>query len=379
MHRNPPPGRRWLRPRYLLLLASILFSLLLAEGLLRLLYVATYSGTLEDLNSRIPDPGAEVPLGEILALSDSDRLIYRLKPNLDVNFKGARVRTNRLGFREAALPETREPGTIRIAGIGDSVMFGQGVEESERYMDVLEARLNRDFPATPWQTITIAAPGYNLVMEVEALERYALSYEPDLVIYGFIANDFCLPNFVSRRHSVWSFESFIRLYWIGRRDSLIPRRRGTRDDHGVSPAALRTRDRELFDDAYCSAENVLPDYRHLAGEESFYQALDDLARIGRERGMATIFLSYGSIGDADKIPLPDGMIFIDLHNRYQSYLKEKGYRRVAESDLVLSRADHHPSVKAHRMIGTALADRLVELGLVESMSARRQPPGPARR
>ncbi len=370
MYRNPPPGNCWIRPRYLLLLASILFSLVLAEALLRLLYVATYTGTLEDLNSQIPDPGAEVGLGDILALSTSDRLVYLLKPNLDVRFKGAQVRTNALGFRESTLPEPREPAAVRIAGIGDSVMFGQGVEESERYMDVLEERLNRDFPTTSWQTITTAAPGYNLVMEIEALERYALAYEPDMVIYGFVANDFCLPNFLNRRHSVWSLDSFIKLYWIGKRDSLISRRRGTRDDHGMSPAALRTRDRELFDDAYCSPENVLPAYRHLAGEEGFYQALDDLARIGRERGIATIFLSYGSLGGADRLPLPDGMILIDFHDLYRSYLRKNHYRRVAESDLVLSRADHHPSVKGHRMIGTELADRLVALGLVESMLAR---------
>lgn len=363
------PRNRWLRPELLLLIASIVVSVLLAEALLRIYYSVTYTGTLEDLNSKLPPPGVEAHFGDMVTLSAYPRLVYQFKPGLDVLWKDASVRTNAQGFRESSEPAPREPGTIRVLGIGDSVMFGLGVEENERYMDVLEVELNQDFPAATWETMALAIPGYNLVAEVEVLKRFGLEYDPDLVIYGFVSNDFCLPNFVSRRLSVWSFESFLGYYWKrGAPTALIRRKDVTLEDHEDSPAELS---RENFREQYCDDENVLPEYRHLAGENSFYEALDELARIGRQRGIPTVFLSYGRDRRGGKIPRPDGMHLVDLNPLYEKYLKENGYRHAKDSDLVLSTEDLHPSVKGHRMIGAALAERLVEMGLVEEMLARR--------
>lgn len=371
---SSPSRIRRIRPELLLLLASIVFSLLLAEVILRVHYAVTYSGTLEDLKSDLPPPGADVDFGDMLAVSAWPRLVYQLKPHLDgVRWKDVSVSTNSLGFREATEPGPRDERTIRILGLGDSVMFGLGVEENERYMDVLEARLDQDYPAARWETITIAVPGYNLVTEVEALARYGLAYEPDLVIYGFVFNDFCLPNFVSRRRSIWSFDSFIEYYWnrSGAGELLVTRQEVALDSQGVDPASLKAKDRKLFEQSYCTAENFTPEYQFLVGEENFQQALRELAAIGKQRGIPVIFLSYGSAAGADKVPLPDGIIFVDFNPLYRRYLRRNGYRNILKSDLVLSAADLHPSPKGHRMIGTALAARLAELGLVEEMLARR--------
>lgn len=375
MHVKPSlAGGGRIRPELLLLLASIALSVLLAEGILRVHYAVTYSGTLEDMKSDLPPPGTEARLGDLLMASAYPRLVYQLKPHLDeVRWKGVSVSTNSQGFREATEPGPREERTIRVVGLGDSVMFGLGVEESERYMDVLEERLNQQFPAVRWQTITLAVPGYNLVTEVEALKRYGLEYAPDLVIYGFVFNDFCLPNFVSRRRSIWSFDSFIKYYWnrSGAGEVLGNRKGVTLDDQSVTPASLRTQDRDLFEQSYCTAENFSPEYQYLVGEENFQLALAELAKIGRRRGIPTIFLSYGAATSADKVPLPEGVTFIDLYPLYWKYLRKNHYRNILKSDLVLSETDLHPSAKGHRMIGTALAERLVKLGLVEEMLERR--------
>ena len=78
-------------------------------------------------------------------------------------------------------------------------MFGWGVNESDRYMDILEQKLNQEFPKQKWQTMVFATPGYNLYMELEVLKEYALKYKPDIIIYGYTENDFCLPNFIIRK------------------------------------------------------------------------------------------------------------------------------------------------------------------------------------
>lgn len=372
--KTDPSRLRRLRPELLLLLASIAVSVLLAEGILRVHYAVTFSGTLEDLKSELPPPGTEADFGDLLMASAYPRLVYQFKPHLvDVRWKEVSVSTNSQGFREVTEPGPRDARTIRILGLGDSVMFGLGVEEDERYMDVLEERLNQDFPAARWQTITIAVPGYNLVTEVEALKRYGLAYEPDLVIYGFVFNDFCLPNFVSRRRSVWSFDSFIKYYWnrSGAGEHLVGRTEVVLEGQGLDPAILKAQDRELFQQFYCTADNFTPEYQYLVGEENFHGALRELAQIGRRRGIPTVFLSYGSARGADKIPLPEGMTFIAFDRLYRWYFRRHGYSRITESDLVLSETDIHPSAKGHRMVGNALAERLARLGLVEEMLARK--------
>lgn len=365
---------RRIRPELLLLVASIAVSVLLVEGALRVHYAVTYSGTLEDLKADLPPRGTEVTFGDVIMVSAYPRLLYQLKPHLDgVLFKGASVSTNSQGFREVSEPGPRDERTVRIVGLGDSVMFGLGVEEHERYMDVLEERLNQDFPALRWETITLAAPGYNLVTEVEALERYGLAYEPDLVIYGFIFNDFCLPNFVSKRQRIWSTQSFIKYYWnnSGAGDFLLHRQYAALDDKGLAPSDLKSEDADLFSQSYCNTENFPPEYQHLVGEKNFQLALGALADIGERHGIATVFFSYGAARGAGKIPLPEGMVGIDLKRRYRRYLRNNGYKRLTKSDLVLSERDLHPSAKGHRMIGAALAEKLAERGLVEEILARR--------
>ncbi len=362
-----------IRPEYLLLAGSLLVALALVEVILRLHYSLTYSGTLEDLSSQIPPSGTEVELGDMLAISVHPRMVYQLKPHLDVRYKGVEVVTNALGFREATLPQPKGPETIRIVGIGDSVMFGQGVEESQRYMDVLERRLGETFQEASWETVTLAISGYNLMTEIGVLEEYGLRYEPDLVIYGYVGNDLCLPNFVSLRQSVWSFDSFIAYYWrrSGVEETLHARQKVALESGGVNPQEVLRIDRDLFAERYCSAGNFPPEYRHLVGLESFTQALQDFAKIGREHDIPTIFMSYGGPAKAGEFVLPEGIHFIDLRRLYGRYLGRHGYATLGESDLVLSEADKHPSAKAHRIIGTALAERLANRGLIEDILARR--------
>ena len=77
-------------------------------------------------------------------------------------------------------------------------------------------------PRKALNTVTFAVPGYNLPMEVEVLKRYALSAAPDLIIYGYYENDYCLPNFVSAKKSIWSTELFLKSYLVGATPSRCP-------------------------------------------------------------------------------------------------------------------------------------------------------------
>lgn len=76
--REAPQRTRRIRPELFLLMASVLISLLLAEVILRLHYVASDSGTLEDLSSLVPPPGAEVKFGDLVGEASFYRALEEL-------------------------------------------------------------------------------------------------------------------------------------------------------------------------------------------------------------------------------------------------------------------------------------------------------------
>ena len=123
-------------------------------------------------------------------------LITELRSNYSQMFDGSVVRLPRAvnvsinadGFRGRNYNETKSIKTKRIVVIGDSVAFGQGVEENETFSAVLEKMLNRNSSMT-YEVLNMAVPGYNTEQEVEMLYKKGLKYSPDLVIVAYHLND----------------------------------------------------------------------------------------------------------------------------------------------------------------------------------------------
>ncbi|MFT7664936.1 MAG: hypothetical protein ACI87A_003170, partial [Planctomycetota bacterium] len=180
-------------------LVSLGFALLVTEiGFRVLAHSRNLRAYAEAENEQLPAPGTVVSLGDIVRPIADDRIVYELRAGLkDVKFEGAMLRTNQLGFRGSEIEEEKHNDTIRIVGIGDSVMFGWGVEEPQTFLALLEQKLNEQFPERSWEVINTAVPGYNTVIEVATLATKALQLEPDLVLIGFVGNDLDLPNFLS--------------------------------------------------------------------------------------------------------------------------------------------------------------------------------------
>lgn len=142
-------------------------------------------------------PRSKTPLILIVQLCANRKLIYELRPNLDILFGNRRVVTNSEGMREAREFTTgKRPDCVRILGIGDSGMFGWGVEQDRDYLSVLETTLNKGGATARCEVLNFAVPGYNTWQEVELLESRGLQYEPDIVIVGWCNNDTDPPTFL---------------------------------------------------------------------------------------------------------------------------------------------------------------------------------------
>lgn len=96
---------------------------------------------------------------------------------------GPSIRANALGFREREIG-AKPSGRYRIAIVGDSFTWGQGIEERERFSNVLEASLG-----PPYEVLNFGIPGNDLPQHVQVLEQ-ALQVSPDFVLLQLYINDF---------------------------------------------------------------------------------------------------------------------------------------------------------------------------------------------
>lgn len=102
---------------------------------------------------------------------------------------GVPYRTNSSGFRGPEYARPKPPGTFRIAVIGDSVTMGFGVAERDTYAARIERALNDPPGPVAYEVLDIGLAGLNATHVVERFEMVGLSYDPDLIIYGYTLND----------------------------------------------------------------------------------------------------------------------------------------------------------------------------------------------
>jgi GDSL-like Lipase/Acylhydrolase family len=73
---------------------------------------------------------------------------------------------------------------MRVLVVGDSMVFGEGVEERERFTDVLEAI------QPTWRVDNFGMTGYGPDLMLMALEKVGLLLNPDVVVFSMYTDDF---------------------------------------------------------------------------------------------------------------------------------------------------------------------------------------------
>ncbi|RMG09778.1 MAG: hypothetical protein D6731_18970 [Planctomycetota bacterium] len=170
---SPPPGRR--RGRWRLRLLAL--GLGLAFGLF-----------LGELGARVLGLGATTLTRGALHVYDPE-VGWRCTSKLDARYQkpgsfDVRIRCNARGLRDLEdHPYAKPPGERRVVVLGDSAMWGWGLENDETFA----ARLEAELPET--ECLNLAANGYSAVQSLIRLETEGVRYEPDAVVYAFVAND----------------------------------------------------------------------------------------------------------------------------------------------------------------------------------------------
>lgn len=98
--------------------------------------------------------------------------------------------TNSFGFREPEWTLRKPPATVRGVLIGDSMVFGSGVDDAETIDAALTGRLRRAHPDTRIETLNLGVPGSNLPNYVELYRAAERLLAPDFVVlFLFLPND----------------------------------------------------------------------------------------------------------------------------------------------------------------------------------------------
>lgn len=301
----------------------------------------------------------DLRLRDIIQWHSNPRIIYDLKPDISGRFQGQTITINSDGFRGTVVPKSKGPETFRIIGLGDSVMFGWGVADSEPYLEKLPRALADRGVGGRIEVINSAVPGYNTVMEVEAFKEKLLDYSPDLLIYDYVPNDLNLPSFIRKRAPYFTLEySFILRHLKSRlrQEPVID----LRLDH--PPENVRNQD-------FLTNPGGIPSqYADLLGLPAFQEAIDELLSLKQVYGYEFMVLVHAEFPKPVRDFLIDrNVIIVNGFMAAHEYLKRNSIERYAGSPLTLSEKDVHPSALYHQMLAEVLANRIIGLDSVKTL------------
>ena len=109
----------------------------------------------------------------------------------DVTERGIhpRIDINHLGLRDRNIALRKPSGRHRILVVGDSVVFGSGLNAGERFSDLLASAL-----ADQAEVINAGVPGWGNDQELLYYETFLRRLQPDVVVLTFTGNNDVVNN-----------------------------------------------------------------------------------------------------------------------------------------------------------------------------------------
>jgi len=331
---NASPRRRSLRAKLLLLCASVVVALGIAEFALRVLDIPpVHTPRMALYNFRmLPglDGAWEIPPGsEVRFQWDGD-------PYGRLPLHAHMVATvNEHGLRGPAPPQG-EPTTLFL---GDSFTFGEGVEDEQTFVRRVEASLGPDAGSC----VNAGVPGFGTVHQAARLPDWLRTFQPQAVVLVFVLNDPVPADDVALRDNDLtrtSGESTARF----RIASLFQRLRSSRD-------TVRWYESYYTGDR---AQEWVRSRAALAEIHALCEAADT------PLGVALFPLLY-QVSDSPFAPLHEmvettcgdlGIPYLDL---------TAALAAEAESELWVHPTDHHPNARAHELVAEPLSAFVREL------------------
>ncbi len=222
-----------------------------------------------------------------------------------------RIRVNSLGMREREISLRKAPGKKRILILGDSVAFGTGVEQTERFSDILGRDLGDHV-----EVMNGAVAGYACDQEVLYFESFGRHLRPDIVVLTMTLNNDILGDMLDHLY----LQTAPKPRFVLKDDSLVL------ESGCVEPGKISfsTRIRRLLK----NSRFFVFVRRRLAMREYAQLAREDSDRVGRGFGKRSLGegYSYWSVYERDWDPkIEDGWRVTEkIIDRFLSLCREQG-------------------------------------------------------
>jgi len=342
--------------RLLLSLAAIVASVLLFEGIARVLFDRPARGNMTPVptslltRNAIPGvPFALRPKGSVVHEFPSDPRGY-FDPGPSLTY-----RVNSLGFRGEETVRKKPAGTFRVVGLGDSFTFGTGVRRQDTYLSVLERQLREGDSNGSYEVLNLGVMGYNTPDELQMLRHRGLAYQPDLVVLGFFLND---VGIISGPHTVRDHLN------VGRASGFLPAwARGSVLLDRLDWLLVRSGKEEELVSSHRAA--FRPDRPGWQRAQRSFERMGELAEL---HGFDLALVIFPVLWQ-----LSEGYPFTAIHEQVRAAAESAGFRvldlRTVYEDfegpeLWVHPTNQHPNEVGHEVAGDALFGFLVEEGLV---------------
>ena len=288
-------------------------------------------------DSDIVRPTTAHPLAVIIKLIEHPQLVYELQPNISMDFGHTELVTNGDGLRSRSDYAIEKPeNTLRIVGLGDSGIFGWGVEQDEPFPAVLEKNLNARNDGTHYEVLNLGVPAYNTWQEVEMLKYKGLKYKPDIVVLHWCFNDFEPPFWQYQPAKIDRRDLSYFYYLTFKRRELMAM---------LEPKVIDYKNRDELEE---SSAPMIP-----FGPEGSAAAFQELKRLAEQHGFKVLI--FGPIGShasptVRSSGLPD-------YNTYAHIPKTEETQAWAVHEF-------HPRGPGHALLAEKLEETLRERGWI---------------
>ncbi len=159
------------------------------------------------------------PTGDVSLLAPHAVRGWCLKPGVGGRESGRLLRTNSHGLRGPELATPKPPGESRILFLGDSIVFGFGLEEAEGIVPQTQQAIHRQPDGQDTICINAGVSGYGTWQERSYLEEEGLELEPSAVVLGVSLQNDVLDEVLSRPNELArkpiEFEFSNSSHWSG--------------------------------------------------------------------------------------------------------------------------------------------------------------------